>query len=287
MPRAVLLYKLIFTVAVLLIVAGCSSLRSYEWREPALLQHPPEGGVQADTLLRVLGVDPSKKAALRSNGSCCIDVRADSSNGLATFSLYADTESVYVVAFEGRVISADHFIGASHERWLHDEAGWVEYYRTRLPEGSPFPLQGATAEESWAFYQLKGVDVRREYGWICEYSTAGMPPPQREATLTLLHQDRHDLLRKALREAAIEGRVYAADALLYLEQQGDPITEADRALIAGLRASADTVRTCGNMGSYKVYPKLAREVLSDSAIARIQENYEMLAEIGWFSPSGI
>lgn len=116
MPRAVLLYKLIPTVAVLLIAAGCSSLRSYEWREPALLQGPTEGGVQVDTLLRALGVDPSKKAALRSNDSCCIDVWADSSNGLATFSLYVDTESVHVVAFEGRVISADHFVGASHER---------------------------------------------------------------------------------------------------------------------------------------------------------------------------
>jgi len=287
MPRAVLLYKLIPTVAVLLIMAGCFSLRSYEWREPALLQGPPEGGVQADTLLRALGVDPSKKAALRSDGSCCISMRADSSNGLATFDLYVDTESVRMVAFEGSVISADHFIGATHERWLHDEVGWVEYYRTRLPPGTPFPIQGATAEESWAFYQLKGFDVRREYGWICEYSTAGMPPPQREATLTLLHRDRHDLLRKALREGSVEGRVYAADALLYSEQHGEPVVGADRALIIGLRASADTVRTCGNRGSYKVYPKLAREVLSDSAIARISENYEMLAEIGWFSPSGI
>src|SRR5690606_13928144 len=136
-----------------------------------------------------------------------------------------------------------------------------------------FPLPGASVEESWAYYCLIGVDVRREYGWMCEYSTAGMPPLQRQATLALLHQQRPDLLQEAPRATSVEGRADASDALLYLERQFQGRTKSDLALITELRASRDTVRTCKDGArSYMIYPWQLQEVLSDSAIARIPTN---------------
>jgi len=136
-----------------------------------------------------------------------------------------------------------------------------------------------------AYYQLLGVGVRDEYGWICEYSTVGSPPAQRQATLTLVEYWQVELLRKVLHGPNLEGQVYAADALLYLNKADTlSLTEQSRQKIARLRQSRDTLRTCGNRGSYKIYPKPVREVLTDSTIARIPKDYQSLAETGYFDP---
>src|SRR5690606_11671645 len=302
-PRHVLIAAILF-----LSVAGCLSLSRREWRRPPILRNPSVAGVQVEELLRALGLDSldvndREQYALRSDDRCCVSVRTDTSFGLLTVELHATqgsiesgtryVESVTVNAFEGAVLQAEYFAYSpldtsrtTLEMWLHDEAGWATYYRSRLPPEAPFPLPGASVEESWAYYRLIGVDVRREYGWMCEYSTAGMPPLQRQATLALLHQQRPDLLQEALRDTSVEGRVYAADALLYLEHEGHPLTRSDLALITELRASRDTVRTCKDgTGSYRIYPRQLREVLSDSAIARIPTNYQELVSIGWFKPN--
>lgn len=106
-----------------------------------------------------------------------------------------------------------------------------------------------------------------------------MPPDQRVATLALVHDQQIDLLLQVLRGANLEGQVYAADALLYLDQEGQvDLTPDDEEVIRRLRRSDAEVRTCGNAGSFKIYPEPAREVLSDSAVARIPEMYAMLFE---------
>ena len=129
------------------------------------------------------------------------------------------------------------------------------------------------------------TDVRVEYGWFCEYSTVGMPPEQRQAAVALVENEKTGLLQKALNGPNIEGRVYAADALLYLERNGKyDMPAAVQNSINGLRSRSDSIQTCGNAGSYRIYLEPIKEVLSDSAIAEIPAGYEGLAEYGWFRP---
>jgi len=136
-------------------------------------------------------------------------------------------------------------------------------------------------EESQAYFHLINVLGRNEYGWICEYSTVGMAPEQREAILLLLDQDNIELIRQVLRGPNLEGKIYAADVLLYLDSQGISLSNDDRQIIDELRNSKAKVHTCGNAGSYRIYLKASHQVLSDSAVARIPEMYNLLAELGY------
>lgn len=138
-------------------------------------------------------------------------------------------------------------------------------------------------EEAYRLLVHPSEDERNEYGWMCAYSTVGMPPDQRLATLSLVQHQKVNLLREALRGSNLEGRVYAADALVYLAALGRVnLTDSDEGVIRELRSSDAQVRTCGNAGSYKIYPEPVRQVLSDSAVARVPEMYEMLAESGYW-----
>jgi len=145
------------------------------------------------------------------------------------------------------------------------------------------PSNSGTHKDAYHLLVRPSEDERNEYGWICEYSTVGMAPEQRLATLSLVQHRKVDLLREALRGPNLEGRVYASDALLYLAELGRAeLTGSDEEAIRELRHSDAEVRTCGNAGSYKIYLEPVREVLSDSAVARIPEMYEMLAESGYW-----
>ena len=140
----------------------------------------------------------------------------------------------------------------------------------------------ADREALQALVDPEAADARNEYGWICEYSTVGFPPEQRLATFRLVGNRRVDLLREALHGPNLEGQVYAADALIYLNSEGVELTDADRAAIDSLRQSEEEVETCGNSGSYKIYLVPAREVLSDSAVAEIPDMYRAASEWGYF-----
>lgn len=54
------------------------------------------------------------------------------------------------------------------------------------------------------------------------------------------------------------------------------LTRQEWEMVRTLRDSKQTVRTCGNAGSYKIYGTPIAEVLSDKAIAEISKNYEVL-----------
>lgn len=108
------------------------------------------------------------------------------------------------------------------------------------------------------------------------------PPATRSVTFNLVSGG---LLRRALNGANTESRLYAADALLYLDQSGRyDMSEAMQNSIRELRSRTDSIQTCGNAGSYKVDLEPINEVLSDSAVAEIPAGYASLAEYGWFRP---
>ncbi|GAB5537780.1 MAG: hypothetical protein Rubg2KO_40290 [Rubricoccaceae bacterium] len=189
------------------------------------------------------------------------------------------------MAFGQRVLSVGRFYRNRGQQWWEDEAGWIEYHKSYLPDSLVFPLSGASTAESLAYYALLdvGLDLWPEYGWMCEYSTVGMPPQQRIAVATLLDADRIDLILDALRQGSPEGKVYAADALLYANQRGRPLMPPDRQIINQLRVNPDTITTCvGGRGSYKTNRTAIAELLSDESIATLSSRYDALKLSGWY-----
>jgi hypothetical protein len=48
-----------------------------------------------------------------------------------------------------------------------------------------------------------------------------------------------------------------------------------------IRDKNETVKTCGNNGSYKIYQSNTNELLSEKSIEEIIENYQFLSEFGY------
>lgn len=66
-----------------------------------------------------------------------------------------------------------------------------------------------------AYYQLLGLNTRDEYGFVCEYSTVGRATARRMAVVTLLKQNRVDLIKKIAEYPNLQSKLYAIDALIY------------------------------------------------------------------------
>ena len=140
---------------------------------------------------------------------------------------------------------------------------------------------GNILEIRTAYECLTSTDLKRsEYGWFCEYGTVGISPKGRQAILTLIKHNAIDHIREVLRGPNPEGRLYAADALLFLATEGIELREADSMIIAEMRVSEQMINTCGNNGSYRIYPVVLRELLTDSAIAKIPARYQSFREFG-------
>lgn len=71
----------------------------------------------------------------------------------------------------------------------------------------------------------------------------------------------------------------ATDSITYFS--ADLLTSTEWKMIFDLRDSNQTVRTCGNAGSYKIYGTPISELLSDKAIADIPKRYEELKKLGY------
>lgn len=297
MPLRVPLY-----IAVLALIGACSTTQHSQKGgalSPRLsLPLNEKSAISTDEVLSSLRWE-SLSVICGGNASYCsarMDTRSDSL--VKEFTLHYFDANVDLTSYRGRVIEYEvselqrpSTIDASY----FDAQTYTEYadqVLTRtLGEAASDSLgldpQTRHAPSLRAYYQLLGVGVRDEYGWICEYSTVGSPPAQRQATLTLVEYWQVELLRKVLHGPNLEGQVYAADALLYLSEADTlSLKERSRRKIARLQQSQDTLRTCGNRGSYKIYPKPVHKVLTDSTIARIPEEYQSLADLGYFDPDG-
>jgi hypothetical protein len=189
-----------------------------------------------------------------------------------------------------------------------DKKLWLSYVDYRLPDIPPdFKIDKNESDELIrAYYRFLEVDTRDEYGWICEYSTLGMVTARRQASFKLINDQRVDLLRKLLDYPNLQVKLYAIDALIYLdydaskqikklskkdnaesnkkikELEGLRMRDSDWNKIYKLRDSAQIVLTCGNAGSYKIYRTDISELLSDKSIKEIPDKYESLRKHGYF-----
>lgn len=109
---------------------------------------------------------------------------------------------------------------------------------------------------------LLGVDMRIEYGWMCEYSTVPMITDQRNALLYLMQSNRYDLIKTLLSAPLIETQLYALDALIYQRiKNGKSIGRELSSKILQIKNSSELVDTCQDgTGSYRVYEKPVKEV---------------------------
>jgi hypothetical protein len=270
--------------------------------------------IRVEQLLQAFGWDTLRAACPDSLGysrvSCSATSRSNRDQLLVYHTLrFRDRTSVDVTSFDGRVVR--YRIFRVERRGIHLQAQysnptvWTEYAHRALDpagEGLHIAPDAYPAEVVEAYYHLLGVEVDREYGWICEYSTVGSAPAQRRAVMRLIQEPNFDLLRRLLRAPDVETRLYAADALLYLRSRKGEVrkefehatpaelqeileryqlTAEDLRLIEELRRSNEMVRTCGNNGSYKIYLHPAREVLNDSEVRSIPANYAWLRSLGY------
>ncbi len=196
-------------------------------------------------------------------------------------------ESFEIISFNGYVLEFYFDIPESKRanEYFFDKKLWLQYVNKMIPElpDSLMLTEDEPIDLLKGFYRLLGVDAVDEYGWICEYSTVGMPPKRRQGVISLIEGNRIDLLRKLMNYSNPQIKLYAIDALIYLDSQSNILTDKDWQSIFDFRDSGTTIRTCGNMGSYKIYETPIADLLSKKAIKDILKSYKMLKGIGYLN----
>jgi len=219
-----------------------------------------------------------------------------------------------IVSFQGNVLEFESEITNSSKPTsasFFDKEVWLKYVHATLPNLSKdFEISNEEPTSILkAYYQLLGVDSRDEYGWICEYSTVGMPPERRRAVIALM--GRPELLKKVLEYPNVQSQLYAVDGLIFYNYETKQMIQEQKTVleesssqsakdfvkylesellsqntwqkIYQLRDKNLTVKTCGNSGSYKIYESSTSELLSEETISEIPTEYEAFKKMGYFN----
>lgn len=201
--------------------------------------------------------------------------------------------SFEIKSYKGKVIEYKSEISNTQQPSTisyFDKRVFLDYVNDALPNlTESFKLAIEEPKEILeACSTLLGVNAKDEYGWICEYSTVGMAPTKRSAIIELINTGRTDLLRKFINSNNLQTKLYAIDALIYMDSKliegptkTNLLTEDEWQTIYKLRDSEQLVTTCGNKGSYKLYKTKISELLSDKAIADIPKQYAYLKNLGY------
>lgn len=223
------------------------------------------------------------------------------------------TANFELTLYKGQVLEYRSHVDKLLDTNYFDRELWVEYLKSEKKlKDSKWMLSEREMNSHYtgfiqAYIKLLGFDTKDEYGWICEYSASGYPPEKRLAIIDLIRFDRRDFIAKLLDHPNIQTRIYAADALIYLDMIGEiesveldkyrgskksrkyllnksldkRLTKSEWQKIRKIRDANYEVITCGNMGSYKQYRSTSKKLLSDSAIAEIFSNYQKLKTWGF------
>ena len=209
-------------------------------------------------------------------------------NGLLTEYEYVKqgrVESFQIISYKEKVLEF-YFDVPEKKRsneYFFDKELWLNYVQEVIP-GIPDTLiltKNEPADLLKGYYALLGVNATDEYGWICEYSAVGMPPKRRLGVIELIKHNRIDLLRKLKSHSNAQIKLYAIDALIYLKKFSNVLSENDWKEIYKFRDSQTMIRTCGNMGSYKIYETPIADLLSKKAIKQIPNKYKSLEKLGY------
>lgn len=268
--------------------------------------------IDGDSILSELNWQSLKKHCDTTKGQYA-RVRVDGLIKTYTYTKQGYTANFELSLFNGKVLEyRSHVDGLCQTNYFNRKL-WIDYTKTDsiLSESewilSEDEMKANYTEVIQAYYTLLGFNVRDEYGWICEYSAAGRPPKKRMAIVQLINFGRRDFIVKLLDHPNIQTKLYAADALIYLDIIGRVkeveienfngrkkarkyyvrktneyrLTLEEINKINNLKLANYKVITCGNMGSYKQYESSTSELLSDEAIGMIYSNYLRLKDLNY------
>lgn len=260
-----------------------------------------EESLKTDELLKSLEWEKVKEFAKNNEGHYAYE-RKDSLRIEYKYVQQGRVSSFEVISFDGMVLQFNSDITNTTKPskiYYFDKKVWMSYIEYKLPNlDRKFDISIEEEENILkSYYSLIGVDSRDEYGWICEYSTIQMPPKRRRAVIELLGKT--ELLITLLDFPNIQTQLYVADALIYDDfrkkemiknesniefkrhLKSKLISKAIWMKIYEIRDKNETVKTCGNNGSYKIYQSNTNELLSEKSIEEIIENYQFLSEFGY------
>lgn len=129
-----------------------------------------------------------------------------------------------IISYKGKVLEYQSQISHNSKEAninFFDKSVWLEYTHNYLPN-LPDSLKLDVTESKEilkSYYELIGVGTNDEYGWICEYSTVGMAPKRRIATIQLIKFQRVDLLKRLIEYPNLQVQLYVTDALIYIDSQ--------------------------------------------------------------------
>lgn len=255
-----------------------------------------EEPLKADELLKAVEWERVKEYAKNNDGHYAYE-RKDSLRNEYEYVQQGRMSYFEIVSFNGNVLefySEIRNTSKPSKISYFDKNVWMSYVEYKMPNlDERFKISIEKSESILrAYYALIGVDSRDEYGWICEYSAAGMPPERRSAVIELLGET--EILISLLDFPNIQTQLYVADALIFDDfRTKEMINEAKNKgfkrylkselmskdiwkKISLIRDKNELVKICGNAGSYKIYKSNTSELLSKKSIEKIIDNYQML-----------
>lgn len=299
--------SIILTIQILLLGLNLSSQSIIDFGKFPVSMNSEEP-LTTVTLLKELEWDRIKEYSKNNDGHYAYK-RRDSLRTEYEYVQQGGVASFEIISFNGKVLEFHAEDTQSSKPFridYFDKKLWLEYVEYKMPNlEERFKISVEEPRNILkAYYILLGVDSRDEYGWICEYSTVGMPPKRRRAILELLQE--HEMLINLLDYPNIQTQMYVIDALIYEHKRAEKliIKEKDKEFkeflqsqlltkqnwkqIETLRAKKILVNTCGivtnsNAGSYKIYKSYTNELLSKKAIKKIPKKYKVFQKAGYLN----
>lgn len=224
-----------------------------------------------------------------------------------------NTANFKITIFKGKVLEYRSHVNGLFKTNYFNRDLWLQYVEADDKfKDSAWTLTKEEMSQQFdqvvqAYYTLIGFNSRDEYGWICEYAAAGIPPDKRLAVIELINYKRRDFLVKLLDHPNLQTKLYVADALIYLDMIGEiksvemvhfkggkkhkkylwkytnqyKLSKQEWKKIKKIRDADYTIITCGNMGSYKQYKSTSAELLSQEAIRKIYTHYSTFKLLGY------
>lgn len=200
--------------------------------------------------------------------------------------------------------------GNTHTSNYFNKALWLEYVEEALP-AVPEEFKLTLKQDPQRlrnYYALLGLNTGDEYGWLCQGIEYTLPPERRRAVLELVREKNTYLLRKLIDYPDALVKLYAMEAMIYLDRKtrrelaylnarskelfpdytnehygGSTasltrdrllLTDAEWEQIHTFRESNQQIKTCGNIGTYKILESTTKELLSEEVMEEVFKMYE-------------
>lgn len=162
------------------------------------------------------------------------------------------TSQIHAYSFRDTLLSVEWVWGEKQQKtvelyrnealWTGFDRQWAKYTEELEHQYPTLPPLRISRELRRTFVTLFDSSHGGVFGYSCGFS--GTPPEQRLAILELLKSEDYDAIRYILRGDNPTGRVYAAEALYWLDRNGYEVAESDWAVINTMRSSKSYHTVC-------------------------------------------